>query len=176
MYSGGLGVLAGDLLKEASDQALPARRGGSALSQGLLPSARRPIGLATRILDRSRPRDPARGPRLPTGWFSADDPDPDLGRPGCRHTFGGSIWDAFPSTCSTLNWPRTPLYNDGSARGFTKATVHPPGAVRGLGGGRCPRARRHVDRSHPLPSQRGPCRAGDAGRGIPVARVLEGPS
>ena len=55
IYSGGLGVLAGDILKQASDPALP-MIGVGLLYRGLLPAARRPHRPPARVLD----ADPAR--------------------------------------------------------------------------------------------------------------------
>ena len=69
IYSGGLGVLAGDHMKTASDMALPRDRRRAALSQGLLPPVdrrRRPPGAQ---LPRLRPQPAAAQPRsrMPRG-------------------------------------------------------------------------------------------------------------
>ena len=56
IYSGGLGVLAGDILKEASDRALPLVAVGLHVPPGLLPPAHRRRRLAARVLGRHRPR------------------------------------------------------------------------------------------------------------------------
>ena len=56
IYSGGLGALAGDILKAASDLALPVIGVGPALPQGVLPAARRPDGAAARVLDADHAR------------------------------------------------------------------------------------------------------------------------
>ena len=60
IYSGGLGGLAGDFLKEASDRAVPLVAVGLMYRQGLLPPAARGVRLAARVLARHRPR-PAAG-------------------------------------------------------------------------------------------------------------------
>ena len=63
IYSGGLGALAGDILKEASDRAWPLAAVGPAVPQRLLPPAHRRPRLAARVLGRHRPGPPARGAR-----------------------------------------------------------------------------------------------------------------
>ena len=63
IYSGGLGVLAGDHMKAASDMALPFDRRRAALPQGLLPPddrRRRPPGARLPRLRAVAPADPAR--------------------------------------------------------------------------------------------------------------------
>ena len=59
IYSGGLGALAGDLLKQASDDALAARRRRAALPAGLLPPANRRQRTPARVLVGHRPGAPA---------------------------------------------------------------------------------------------------------------------
>ena len=56
IYAGGLGVLAGDILKEASDLAVPMVAVGLPLPPGLLPAAHGPHGVPARVLDAARPR------------------------------------------------------------------------------------------------------------------------
>ena len=63
LYGGGLGVLAGDTLKAASDLAVPMVGVGLLYRAGILPSAARSRRLATRVLDRHRLRAPAGGAR-----------------------------------------------------------------------------------------------------------------
>ncbi len=63
IYSGGLGVLAGDILKQASDQALPMVAVGLHVPRGLLPSAHRRDRLAAGVLGAGRSRAPAAGAR-----------------------------------------------------------------------------------------------------------------
>ena len=55
-YSGGLGILAGDHLKAASDLGVPARRRRPALPRRLLQAVALPRGLAARAVPRPRPR------------------------------------------------------------------------------------------------------------------------
>ena len=62
IYAGGLGVLAGDILKEASDRALPMVGRRAPLPRGLLPPARRPERLSARVLAAGGPAAPARRP------------------------------------------------------------------------------------------------------------------
>ena len=59
IYSGGLGVLAGDILKEASDLALPMVGVGLLYRTGLLPPAPRHLRLPARVLARQRSRTAA---------------------------------------------------------------------------------------------------------------------
>ena len=80
VYSGGLGALAGDLLKEASDRGAAARRGRADVPQGLLPPARRRRRLAARVLGRHRPRAAARGAGHRRRRRAADDHRPDRRR------------------------------------------------------------------------------------------------
>ena len=56
VYSGGLGVLAGDILKESSDRARAADRGRADVPPRLLPPAHRRLRLAARVLGRHRSR------------------------------------------------------------------------------------------------------------------------
>ena len=55
VYSGGLGALAGDLLKEASDRRLPLVAVGLMYRQGYFRQRVDGVGLAARVLDRDRP-------------------------------------------------------------------------------------------------------------------------
>ena len=71
IYSGGLGALAGDILKEASDRALPLVAVGLMYRQGYFRQRIDGCGLAARVLGRHRPRAPAR-PRSSRG----DDGEP----------------------------------------------------------------------------------------------------
>ena len=63
VYSGGLGVLAGDILKEASDRGSAAGRRRPLLPARLLPPAARPARAAAGVLDPARPEEPADGAR-----------------------------------------------------------------------------------------------------------------
>ena len=60
VYSGGLGVLAGDILKESSDRRLPLVAIGLDVPPRLLPPAHRRLRLAARVLGRHRSRPRAR--------------------------------------------------------------------------------------------------------------------
>ena len=62
IYSGGLGVLAGDHLKSASDLGLPLVGGGALLPRVVLPPAHRSRGLAARRIHSFTGREPARTP------------------------------------------------------------------------------------------------------------------
>ncbi len=72
LYGGGLGVLAGDVLKAASDLAVPMVGVGAALPRGLLPPAARPVRMAARMVDDDRVRAPAGRPRHRTGRSAPD--------------------------------------------------------------------------------------------------------
>ena len=63
IYSGGLGALAGDLVKEASDRALPLVAVGLMYRKGYFRQRIDAIGLAARVLDRHRSRAAAGGAR-----------------------------------------------------------------------------------------------------------------
>ena len=63
VYSGGLGVLAGDILKESSDRGRAAGGGRADVPPRLLPPAHRRLGLAARVLGRHRSRPRARRAR-----------------------------------------------------------------------------------------------------------------
>ena len=144
IYSGGLGVLAGDHMKTASDMALPLRRGRAALPQGLLPPddrRRRPPGArlpglrphpaaaAPRGLDRER--RPAHGDRR------APRPRP------VRSPSGWPRSAASRSSCSTPTSPRTTTPTGRSPTSCTSAAAR-CGSTRssssGVGGVRAIRA------------------------------------
>ena len=107
IYSGGLGVLAGDHMKSASDMALPAARRRAAVSQGLLPPVdrrRRPPGAQ---LPRLRPLAPAAQPR-PGPERAAADGHASSCRAASWSSRSGSPRSAgCRSCCSTRTCPRT---------------------------------------------------------------------
>ena len=174
MYSGGLGVLAGDLLKEASDQALPLVGVGLFYRRGYFHQR----------VDRS-------------GWQHEywTDVDPEMlpavrvsNSSGSPLTIQIPVWDGIVAAhVWRTDLGRVPLYlldaeiaeNTPLQRwvsgGCTKATA--PSASRNTrsGSGRRPGARGHVDHSRALPPQRGPCRSRLAGCRVPDARSSEGP-
>ncbi len=122
VYSGGLGVLAGDLLKEASDQALPV------VGVGLL--YRR--GYFHQRVDRSGwqheywiEADPE---ALPAVRVTNSDGAPltttvPVWDQSSSPTCGGSTWAGCRCTCSMPSSPRTHRSSAGSARASTRATA-----------------------------------------------------
>ena len=166
VYSGGLGVLAGDLLKEASDQALPL------VGVGLLYRK----GYFHQRVDRS-------------GWQHEywTDVDPQM-LPAVRVsnpdrsplTIQVPIWDdEVAAHVWRVDVGRVPLYlldadlaeNNPLERWVSARLYEGNRAIRLaeyalLGGGRDPGARRDVGDAHPHPPERGPCRAGHPRRGV----------
>ena len=175
VYSGGLGVLAGDLLKEASDQALPLVGVGLLYRKGYFHQRVDRSGwqheywteVDPEMLPAVRVTNPDRSPltiQLPIwdGEVSAHVWRVDIGRVPLY------LLDADLAENTPLQrWISARLYEGNRAIRLAQYAA--------LGSGSGPRARRDVGHAHPLPPQRGACRAGHAGRGIPVARVLESP-
>ena len=89
IYSGGLGALAGDFLKEASDRGPSLRGRGPHVPPGLLLPAPGCLGMATRVLGRDRPRAPPRSARERRGWAAADRPRPHARNGGDRPDLAG---------------------------------------------------------------------------------------
>ena len=77
---GGLGALAGDLVKEASDRALPLVAVGLMYRKGYFRQRIDALGLAARVLDRHRSRAAAGRARDGRGRRAADGRGPDLRR------------------------------------------------------------------------------------------------
>ena len=158
IYSGGLGVLAGDILKEASDRGAAAGRGRPHVPPRLLPPAHRRLGLAARVLGRHRS-----GPRARRRWSPATDGEPAHGdRPDRRARRGGAGLarrrrPRAAATCSTPTGPRTAAPTAGSPRASTWATARrAPGAVRAARRRRRARAARAGHRARRGAPERGP--------------------
>ena len=176
VYSGGLGVLAGDLLKEASDQALPLVGVGLLYRRGYFHQRVDRSRVATRVLDRGRPRDAARGraSQAPTARRSRS-----RSRSGTVRsppTFGVSTSVACRSTCSTprlaentplQRWISARLYEGNRSIRLAQYALLGVGAVRAL-------EAMSID-ADPLSPQRGTCRARHSGRRV-GGRVSRGPA
>ena len=166
IYSGGLGALAGDILKEASDRALPLVAVGLLYRQGYFRQridasgwqheyvGRRPIPSACRW--RSSPATTASRSRSPS---------PSAPSRSSRRS-GASTSGACRSSCSTPTGPRTARWRAGSARACTPATRDLRLAqylLLGVGGMRALRG--DGDRPGGRAPQRGPRRLRLAGAG-----------
>ena len=122
IYSGGLGALAGDILKEASDRALPLVAVGLLYRQGYF---RQRIDASGWQHESWVPTDPE---RQPMALVTGDDGAADHGhRPRRRPSrssrrSGASTSGACRSSCSTPTGPRTAPWRAGSARACTPAT------------------------------------------------------
>ena len=122
IYSGGLGALAGDILKEASDLARADGRRRPDVPPGLLPPAHRRGRLAARVLGRHGPGAPPgrAGPRRRRRAAHDHRARSATWRPSRRS--GASTSAASRSTCSTRSGRRTRTSRAGSRRGSTSAT------------------------------------------------------
>ena len=98
VYSGGLGVLAGDLLEGGVRPGAAVRGRGAAVPARLLPPAHGPVGLAAGVLDRVGPERAARRP-------GHDGPTARRSRSRCRSGTASS-----PRTCGACDVGRVPLY------------------------------------------------------------------
>ena len=157
LYSGGLGILAGDHLKSASDLGVPLVGGGPAVPRRLLP----PVSSARTAASASATPPPT-GRDLPL----ADQPGPD-GRPvvgrgagrrrpgpgGPAPHPGGPRAAAAARRRHRRQLPRGPRHHRRALRRRPRA-AHPPGDPARRR--RRPRARRGGDRADRLPHERGP--------------------
>ena len=121
IYSGGLGVLAGDHLKSASDLGVPARRRRPLLPRGLLPPAARRERLAGRALSGDRSRAPAADARARQRSPSRSRTTTARSSP-CAHRSGARRSGACRSTCSTPTSTATRTGRERSPTGSTAAT------------------------------------------------------
>ena len=128
IYSGGLGALAGDILKQASDLALPVVGVGLLYRKGYFQQRVDRSGLPARVLDADRPGAPAHRPGAGrrTGRRSASRSRSPAER--SRSTSGGSRSGACRCTCSTRSSTRTTPSTAGSRPGSTRATRSPGSA------------------------------------------------
>ncbi len=165
VYSGGLGVLAGDLLKEASDQALPLVGVGLLYRRGYFHQRMDLLRMAAGVLDRSPTRT-----RCPP----CASPAPD----GAPLTVTVPVWDGELSAhVWRADVGRVPLYlldaeigeNTPLQRWVTARLYEGNRSIRLaqyalLGVGRGARARGDGDLPVAVPPERGPRRARDARR------------
>ena len=167
VYSGGLGALAGDLVKEASDRALPFVAIGLLYRQGYFRQRIDLTGLAARVLARHRPRAAAGGADPRRGRRARDRHRPDPRR-GDRRPDLARRRRPRPAAAARRRAPRElrlrPLDDVAALRRLAGGATQPICLARRR---RPPRAGRAGHRARGHPPQRGPCRvrrAGGAGR------------
>ncbi len=107
IYSGGLGVLAGDHLKSASDLGIPLVGVGLLYAQGYFRQTLDAKRLAARALPQRRPRSAADRERQRPGRQAAADRDRDGHRACCMPGLAGGGGPDDAAACSTRTCPRT---------------------------------------------------------------------
>ena len=122
-YSGGLGVLAGDHLKAASDLGVPLVAVGLFYAQRLLPPAADGVRRAARDVRRAGSGGAADAPRDGRGRHARDDRRAAARQPSCTPRSGASTSAACRCTCSTPTSRRTARPSAPSRTGSTAATA-----------------------------------------------------
>ena len=157
-YGGGLGVLAGDILKGASDLRIPMVGVGILYSKGKRPPAARRDGVAARLLDRNRARPAAararrRGRRI-AARHRRPDPRPRRARPDLAGP--GGARSAVPAGRQPLRQRHRGALDHRPA--LRRRPHGPAGAVRAARGRRHDGAPGDGHRAVGGPRQRGPRR------------------